>query len=106
MRSRPQRSQELLAFGTLALLLLVTMAAYARGLGSEFEFDDLGSVQFNARIRHLSPFFSASSIADAICGKRILTEFTFALNYWAAGLAPLPYHLTNLAIHLVATVRW
>jgi hypothetical protein len=55
MRSRPQRSQELLAFGTLALLLLVTMAAYARGLGSEFELDDLGSVQFNARIRHLSP---------------------------------------------------
>ena len=101
---RPQLSQRNLALAALAALLLLTVAVYARGLRGEFEFDDVGSVEFNQDIRHLGHFFSTSSIIESVRGKRVLTDFTFALNYWAAGLAPLPYHLTNLAIHLAATV--
>ena len=88
----------------MAGLLLVTIAVYSRGMNGSFQFDDLHTVQFSHSIRHLANFFTASSILDAIHGKRVLTDFTFAVNYWAAGPAPLSFHLTNLAIHLATTL--
>ena len=97
-------SQRTLTVAVLAGLLLLTIAVYARGMNGSLQFDDLHTVQFSHSIRHLANFFTASSILDAIHGKRVLTDFTFAINYWAAGPAPLSFHLTNLAIHLAATL--
>ncbi len=88
----------------LAGLLLLTVAVYARGLNGDFQFDDLHSVELNRSIRHIGKFLTTSSILDAIHGKRVLTDFTFALNYCAAGPAPFSFHATNLAIHLAATL--
>ena len=85
-------------------LLLLTVAAYARGMNGDFEFDDPHTVQFNRSIRHLGNFFTSSAIVDAIHGKRVLTDFTFALDYRFAGLDPFAFHATNLAIHLAATL--
>lgn len=96
----PRRNFTLAA---LAGLLLLTAAVYARGMNGDFEFDDVRTVQLNRNIHHLGNFLTMSSISGAIHGWRALTEFTFALNYWAAGLSPLSFHLTNLAIHLATT---
>jgi Flp pilus assembly protein TadD len=97
-------SQRTLTATVLAGLLLLTIAVYARGMNGSFQFDDVHTVQFNRSIRHLPSFFTASSIPDAIHGKRVLTDATFAINFWAAGPAPLSFHLTNLAIHLATTL--
>jgi tetratricopeptide (TPR) repeat protein len=103
--SRPSlTSQRTLTVAVLAGLLLLTVAVYARGMNGSLQFDDLHTVQFSHSIRHLANFFTASSILDAIHGKRVLTDLTFAIDYWAAGPAPLSFHLTNLAIHLATTL--
>ncbi|MGB8296540.1 MAG: tetratricopeptide repeat protein [Polyangia bacterium] len=103
--SRPSpASQRTLTVAVLAGLLLLTIAVYARGMNGSFQFDDLHTVQFSHSIRHLANFFTASSILDAIHGKRVLTDATFAINFSAAGPAPLSFHLTNLAIHLATTL--
>ncbi len=86
----------------IAGLLLLVCAVYARGLRGEFEFDDVSTVEFNRGIRHPAKYLALSSLVDTLRGKRVLTDFTFALNHAMGGKDPLPYHTTNLAIHLVA----
>jgi protein O-mannosyl-transferase len=104
MSRSSQASQRGLTAAVLAGLLLLTVAVYARGLNGDFQFDDLHSVELNRGIRHIGKFLTTSSILDAVHGKRVLTDFTFAINYWAAGPAPFSFHATNLAIHLAATL--
>lgn len=88
----------------LAGLLLLTAAAYARGMNGDFQFDDPHTVQLNRGIRHPGSFITISSLVAAIHGRRVLTDLTFALNRSAAGPDPFSFHATNLAIHLAATL--
>jgi hypothetical protein len=88
----------------LAGLLLLTAAVYTPGLRGEFQFDDLRTVESNQSIRRLDNALWAPSLSDVVRGRRIVTDFTFALNYRLAGRATLAFHLTNLAIHLGATI--
>ena len=104
MNERPPLSRRTLVLATLAGVLLLAVLAYAPGLNGDFQFDDSHTVQFNRGIRHLDHFLSGSAVLDALHGRRVLTEFTFALNYWAAGIAPFFFHVTNLAIHLATTL--
>ena len=99
--SSPRRKLDLAA---LAGVLLLAVAVYARGLDGDFQFDDFQAVQFNLGIRELGHFLTMSSVLAVLHGGRVLTELTFALNYWAAGIAPFSFHATNLGIHLVATL--
>ena len=84
--------------------MLLTVAAYGRGLNGEFQFDDQHTIVVKHSIRHLDSFFTWSSVRDAIRAKRVFTDFTFALNYWMGGLVPFSFHLTNLGIHFVASL--
>ena len=104
MRERPAPLRHPLTVAALAGLMLVTVAVYARGLAGEFQFDDQHTIQVKHSVRHLDGFLTTASIVDAMYGKRVFTDFTFALNYWAAGLAPWPFHLTNLVVHLSAVL--
>jgi Flp pilus assembly protein TadD len=104
MNKQSQVPRRTLTVAALTGLLLLTVAVYARGMNGDFEFDDIRTVQLNRNIHHLGNFLTTSSIAGAMHGWRALTEFTFALDYWATGLAPLSFHLTNLAIHLATTL--
>jgi protein O-mannosyl-transferase len=104
MNTRLRTRQQTLTVVALAGLLLLTVAVYARGIDGDFQFDDPHTVQFNRALRHPANFLTMSSVAGAIHGKRVLTDFTFALNHWAAGPGPFSFHVTNLAIHLVATL--
>ena len=99
--SSPRRKLDLAA---LAGVLLLAVAVYARGLDGDFQFDDFQAVQFNLGIRELGHFLTMSSVLAVLHGGRVLTELTFALNYWAAGIAPFSFHATNLVIHLAASL--
>src|SRR5664279_3825761 len=84
----------------LALVLLLTALAYAPGLRGEFVLDDKLTVESNLEIRDLGPFFHLAPWSGIVRADRTLTNLTFALNYATGKLDPLPYHVTNLAIHL------
>ena len=104
MNTRLHLRQQNLTVVALAGLLLLTVAIYARGMNGDFQFDDPHTVQFNRALRHPGNLLTMSSLAGAVHGKRVLTDFTFALNHWAAGPGPFSFHVTNLAIHLAAIV--
>jgi Flp pilus assembly protein TadD len=104
MSEERQSSLRPAALAVLVALLLTTAAIYARGMDGEFQFDDAHSIRERRDIRHLDGFLSSATISDAVHGKRVLTNFTFALSYRMAGLAPRSFHAVNLAIHLVATL--
>jgi hypothetical protein len=92
----------------IAFLLLLTTFVYARGLGSELTFDDRRTVESNLGIRQLGPYLHIAPWVGSSRGGRILTDFTYALNYAMGRLDPFSYHATNLAIHLgaVLLVYW
>ncbi|MGD9643740.1 MAG: kelch repeat-containing protein [Elusimicrobiales bacterium] len=90
------------------LLLLAGWAAWYNTLDNRFLYDDDTFIVLNEGIRSLTPplkFFSRHvSSHDAQMNRdvwRPLTTFSYALNYRLNGLTPRPYHLTNLALHLI-----
>ena len=85
-------------------LVLVTVLVYARGMHGQFELDDLHTVEWNSTIHHLGNYVDFSQWLGILQAARVLTDFTFALDYAIAGLDPFPYHVTNLAIHLAAVL--
>jgi Flp pilus assembly protein TadD len=92
-------------WGSIALIVAATAAAYANSLRCPFIFDDLTNIVANASIRHLWPLrdvFLVHAAGKAVMHSRPVVNLTFAINYAMGGLNTLPFHLTNLVIHLLA----
>jgi len=73
------------------------LAAYARGLGGQFLYDDVDSIPGNATIRQ----FSTALMPPAgltVSGRPIL-NLSFAVNYALSGAGVWSYHALNIAIH-------
>lgn len=94
----------------LAILLLVLAvgAAYHNSLTGPFILDDETSIAQNSTIRDwrtalLPPHDGSASGGRTVSG-RPLVNLSFALNYAAGGFAVHGYHVTNLLIHLAATL--
>jgi len=89
----------------LVVLLALTASVYWSGLAGPFVFDDYNNIVDNPRLRiesaSLSAFWQATLAGDAGPLKRPLSMLSFAANHLLSGLAPFPYKLTNLCIHLV-----
>ena len=101
---RPTPSSPRLAILALAAAVLVT---YAGSLNCPFVFDDSNDIVGNATIRHLWPLGDVFLVRGANATglqSRPVVNLSFALDYVLGGLDTLPYHLTNLAIHLLATL--
>jgi tetratricopeptide (TPR) repeat protein len=97
------------AFGGLAALLLsVALAAaavlYAARSDGPFQWDDYGSIEVNGAIRSPARLLAVRSPADLLGPARPVTELTFALDLSAGGLSPRAFHLTSLALHLLAAL--
>ena len=88
---------------SLALLvpLGLAVAAYARVLHGEFQFDDELAIERNPAVKSLGHFLSRSAWGGA---GRPLTDLTFALDYAAGRLDPFGYHLGNLIVHLAVVL--
>lgn len=89
----------------VSLILLITVLCYLPGLPGGFTFDDHPNITRNAAVQidDLSPDALAAAALSYGDGffKRPLSMLSIALNHAATGLDPLPYKITNLAIHLI-----
>lgn len=95
---------------TLALfgLLLLATAAYWPGLSGGFTFDDSVNIHQNTAVQ-LESLNSQDLLHAAFSKKagplfRPVPMLSLGLNYYAAGLNPLPYKVTNLMLHLTTVL--
>ena len=91
-------------FAVLVLVAAV-LASYANSLRCPFVFDDRGDIIGNPTIRHLWPLWDVflARFGNSVgLQSRPVVNLSFALDYAVGGLNTLPYHVTNLAIHLLA----
>jgi hypothetical protein len=85
---------------------LVTMAltvwAYLPAVRADFVFDDVTSVIENPALHWESLSWEAlRGLTESVrLPRRIVANFTFALNHLAGGLDPGGYHLVNILVHL------
>ena len=88
------------------LVVLLTIAAHARGLSGQFlEWDDYGHITQNPVIRSLSPANLWSMFTEPAAKLYVpLTWLSFAIDYQMWGRDPFGYHLTNLLLHVANTV--
>ena len=90
-----------------AIILTVTFIAFFPSLKNDFcsTWDDNLFVTNNPMIRHLDlhslTTMFTTPVADAYVPLPVLT---FAVEYHLFGLNPLPYHFTNLILHLICTL--
>lgn len=95
-------STPLRRYALLCVIALVVVCVYLPGLGGPFVFDDDINIASNPVVTgHTSDEFPAVPQSN-----RPLATLSFALNAQLAGGAnnPLPFKVTNLAIHVLNTV--
>lgn len=80
----------------IVLLILAGSAVYLNSFNVPFILDDHYSIVFNGKKDLLEHLLHGSS--------RRVADITFALNYRIHGMQVAGYHLTNLAIHLSASM--
>jgi Tfp pilus assembly protein PilF len=83
-------------------ILVLGLFAYGNSLHGEFAFDDREQVRDNLVLRDLGAFLSPNGYR--LYQSRFVGYATFALNYRLGGLDVFGYHLTNLIIHLLASL--
>jgi tetratricopeptide (TPR) repeat protein len=88
----------------LLLALLAATAAYARVLDGQLQFDDTEGIERNPALRDLAGFLQEQFLSGYARAGRPVVDLTMALNYRYGGLEPWNYHVTNLAIHLLAVL--
>jgi tetratricopeptide (TPR) repeat protein len=89
---------------------IAVVATYSNGLGNGFVWDDQKIVVENAENLDPAGLGRVLTSPDVVLKSqpapyyRPLTRATFVLDRLAWGLDPLPYHLENLALHLLAAL--
>ena len=78
-------------------LVVAGVLVYLNTLHNGYVFDDTPWVVNNERIRSLSNLGEMLTATN-----RPLLEITLAVDYAIGGLAPAPYRLTNMLIHILA----
>ncbi|XP_060533204.1 protein O-mannosyl-transferase TMTC1-like [Cylas formicarius] len=97
-------------YGSVGML---AVACYLNGIGGDFVHDDIPAVTLNKDVLAINPLrnvfvndFWGTPMADENSHKsyRPLTVLTFRANYLCFGLTPVAFHLTNVALHSIASV--
>ncbi|TAL25115.1 MAG: tetratricopeptide repeat protein [Nitrospirae bacterium] len=83
-------------FHTL-LIIVVGFLVYSNTFHVPFQFDDIGNIVGNYKLRDLSNFWPLSE-------SRWFGYLTFALNYHFGGLNTIGYHIVNLIIHILNAI--
>ena len=87
----------------LGLILLAVIGAYSGSLHGDFQFDDETSIVSNALVRE-SGSVALDQAAEPWFSSRWITQLTFRVTHRLWGLDAVPYHATNLLIHLGVVV--
>lgn len=87
------------------MIVILGAAAYANSLNCPFVFDDDEAIVKNVYIRELWPLTNCfkSPTQTTVDGRPVLS-LSLAINYAISGLDVRTYHVTNLAIHLIAAL--
>jgi len=90
--------------------ILVACALYFPGLGGGYFFDDYPNIVDNVHLHVDSmdwrQWLQAVWSSPSTELQRPLASLTFAINYFASGLAPWPMKAVNLGIHLLNGCLW
>ena len=89
----------------IAILVTAALAAYSNSLHGEFILDDKTDIVGSNSISRLWPpwkVFVVRSEGHTALHSRPVVNLSLAINYAIAGYEPFGYHLTNLAIHVLA----
>jgi protein O-mannosyl-transferase len=76
----------------LALIVLVTIGAYANGLAGSFQFDDWNVIVNNPAVHDFATWW------QTMPGIRALLKATYVAN-WVVWPDPAGFHLVNIAVH-------
>jgi len=90
-------STHLHTFSVLSIILL-GIVIYGNTLPNGFTYDDHFQIEQNEALRTWSQFVHRTSLY------RPLTKLTWFADYHLWGLNPLGYHLTNLILHILASI--
>lgn len=90
--------------GAAALIVGVTLLAYANSFSGPLVFDDSAAIKDNPSIRSLWSLSVFSPLPECPTAGRPLANFSFALNYALGGTAVRGYHAFNLLLHVLAAL--
>lgn len=91
----------------ILIILAVTIIAFIPSLLNDFmpTWDDGYYITDNLMIRQLNPMSIKAMFITPVNGTYIpFPLISFAIEYHIFGLNPLPYHITNLVLHLACTL--
>jgi len=88
------------------VLALAIFLVYSNSFNGPFQYDDFNDVLDNPSIRHLWPLKDVFFIPGNGFVTRPVANLTFAINFATGGLKPLHYHITNLTIHICASLAF
>ena len=92
----------------VAILLIgfLSIGLYLNSLNNSFHFDDIDSIIENPHIRNLKDIPSFLKEMSSYVGSkfRILSIFSFAVNYHFHKLNVYGYHLVNLMLHILCGI--
>jgi hypothetical protein len=91
------------------LIAIVTLIVFFNTFQNDFVFDDESVVQNNTSITSLSnipKYFTGEEGFHKVIGKyyRPIVSATYAIDYALYGLSPKGFHITNVIIHLIASL--
>ena len=99
--------RENIKFQYVAILLIcfLSIGLYLNSLNNSFHFDDTPNIIENPYIRNLKDIPSFLKGISSYVGKfRILSMFSFAVNYHFHKLNVYGYHLVNLMLHILCGI--
>ena len=102
----PERFTAGSGWWALPLIAACVSLAYANGIRGDFVYDDRCDIVDCWRLRRVGPIWSPIvewSDGQIMAHPRPVAVYTFALNYAVGGLQSTGFHVTNLAIHVLAT---
>jgi len=88
------------------VLVAITAISYLPSVNNDFipTWDDMDFVTNNPIIKSLSPANIRLMFTTQVAGMYVpLPMLTYAIEYSIWGLNPVPFHVTNLLLHLIST---
>lgn len=79
---------------SIGIFALICLALYGHTLDVPWYFDDIPAIVNNPTVHDLGHAWKN------IASSRGVVNLTFALNFYAGGVAPAGFHLVNIALHL------
>lgn len=79
----------------IVIIFIAVFIAYSNSFMVPFQWDDYSYIVNNIRIKDAGELFRNWN------GSRFIGLLSFWLNFITTGLSPAPYHLVNLAIHIL-----